>query len=62
MFKTIRNDVRCVLERDPAARSWLEVLTSYAGLHAVWLHRVAHWLWNHRMRLLARWLSQMNRF
>ena len=62
MFTTIRADVQCVLERDPAARSTLEVLTSYAGLHAVWAHRIAHRLWGWRLRLLARWLSQFARF
>jgi serine O-acetyltransferase len=61
MFNTIRDDIRCVLERDPAARNGLEVLTSYPGLHAVWLHRIAHGLWKRRMRLLARWVSQFAR-
>jgi serine O-acetyltransferase len=61
MFNTIREDIRCVLERDPAARNRLEVLTSYPGLHAVWLHRFAHALWKRRMRLLARWVSQFAR-
>lgn len=62
MFSTIRDDVRCVLERDPAARNRLEVLTCYSGLHAVWLHRIAHRLWRARLRLLARWLSQVARW
>ncbi len=62
MFTRIREDVRCVLERDPAARHWFEVLTSYSGLHAVWMYRVAHRLWNWRLRLLARWVSQFARF
>jgi serine O-acetyltransferase len=62
MFTMIRDDVRCVLERDPAARSRFEVLTSYAGLHALWLHRVAHALWTRHLRLPARWLSQFARF
>jgi serine O-acetyltransferase len=61
MFQTIREDVRCVLERDPAARNRLEVITSYPGLHAVWIHRVAHGLWQRGMKLLARWLSQFAR-
>ena len=61
MFKTIREDVRCVLERDPAARTWLEVVTSYPGLHAIWLHRVAHALWTRHMKLIARWVSQVAR-
>jgi serine O-acetyltransferase len=61
MFKTIREDVQSVIERDPAARDTLEILLCYAGLHAIWGHRLVHWLWNHRMRLLARWLSQLFR-
>jgi serine O-acetyltransferase len=61
MFNTIREDVRCVLERDPAARHWFEVFTSYPGLHAVWMHRVAHALWTRRMKLPARWVSQLGR-
>jgi len=62
VFKTIRDDVRCVLERDPAARNWLEVVTSYPGLHAVWMYRIAHRLWRARLKLLARWVSQFARF
>ncbi len=58
----IREDVATVLERDPAARSRLEVFLCYSGLHAVWFHRINHWLWNHRLFLVARWLSQVARF
>jgi serine O-acetyltransferase len=58
----IREDVASVLERDPAARSRLEVFLCYSGLHAVWFHRTNHWLWNHGFWLLARWLSQVARF
>ena len=61
LIRTIREDVACVLERDPAARNALEVVTSYSGLHAIWAHRVAHWLWRHKLRLVARWLSQLSR-
>lgn len=61
VFQTIYQDITCILERDPAAKSKLEVFTSYSGLHAIWLHRVAHWMWTHRLRLPARWLSQLNR-
>jgi serine O-acetyltransferase len=50
------------LERDPAAKSRLEVFLCYSGLHAVWFHRFNHWLWNHGLWLLARWLSQVARF
>jgi serine O-acetyltransferase len=58
----IREDVGAVLERDPAARSRLEVFLCYSGLHAVWFYRINHWLWNHGFVLLARWLSQVARF
>ena len=62
MFTRIREDVRSVLERDPAARSWIEVLLCYPGLWAVWFHRVSHQLWRMKLRLLARLLSQFGRF
>jgi serine O-acetyltransferase len=58
----IREDVATILERDPAAKSRLEVFLCYSGLHAVWFYRINHWLWNHRFLLLARWLSQVARF
>ena len=58
----IREDVVAVLERDPAAKSRLEVFLCYSGLHAVWFYRINHWLWNHGFYLLARWLSQVARF
>jgi serine O-acetyltransferase len=58
----IREDVVTVLERDPAAKSRLEVFLCYSGLHAVWFYRVNHWLWNHGFYLLGRWLSQVARF
>ena len=62
MFRYIREDVASVFERDPAARSTVEVLLCYSGLHAMWFYRMDHWLWNHGMRLLARVLSQFARF
>ena len=58
----IREDVATVLERDPAAKSRLEVFLCYSGLHAVWFYRVNHWFWNHGFLLLARFLSQVARF
>jgi serine O-acetyltransferase len=61
-FERIREDVNSVMERDPAARSWLEVMLCYPGLWAVWIHRVSHRLWRARLRLLARLLSQLGRF
>jgi len=60
-FAMVRQDVKAALERDPAARSSIEILLLYPGLHALWLHRISHWLWLHRARLLARWLSQLAR-
>ena len=62
MFKTLREDIQTVLARDPAARSTLEVIFCYPGLHALWFHRCAHSLWRHRLLFLARLLSHINRF
>jgi serine O-acetyltransferase len=62
LFARIREDINSVLERDPAARSRVEVLTCYPGLWAVWIHRVSHRLWAAKLRLLARLLSQVARF
>src|SRR5216684_3584161 len=61
LLSLIREDVVSVLEHDPAARSRLEIYLCYSGLHAVWFHRINHWLWNHSFFLLARWLSQVAR-
>ena len=62
MFKRLRSDIRCVLERDPAARNGFEVFLCYPGFHAVRNHRVAHFLHRHGLKLLARCLSQLSRF
>ena len=62
MFEAIKRDVQAALERDPAAQSRWEVLLCYSGLHALLLHRFAHWLWRKRLRLIARFLSQAARF
>jgi serine O-acetyltransferase len=61
-FSNIRRDVDSVIERDPAARSWLEVMLVYSGLHAIWIHRITHWLWKRNIRFLARWISQAARW
>jgi serine O-acetyltransferase len=61
LLALIREDVGTVMERDPAAKSRVEVFFCYSGLHAVWFYRVNHWLWNHRFFLLGRWLSQVAR-
>jgi serine O-acetyltransferase len=60
-FHSVREDVATVFEADPAARSYLEVLICYPGLHAVWVHHLSHWLWRHGMRFLARLNSQFAR-
>src|SRR5664279_548028 len=62
LFERVREDINSVMERDPAARSKLEVLTCYPGLWAVWIHRVSHRLWRGKLRLLARIISQVARF
>lgn len=62
MFKTLREDLQSVMDRDPAARNRLEVAINYPGLHALWSHRVAHWLWRHNFKLFGRILSQISRF
>jgi len=61
-LQSMREDVAAVFERDPAARSYLEVLLCYPGLHALWAHRINHWLWRIDLRFLARWLSQWARW
>jgi serine O-acetyltransferase len=61
MFRSMREDVRSIRDRDPAAKSILEVLLCYSGLHAIRFHRINHWFWVHNWRLLARWLSQVAR-
>ncbi len=62
MFDRLREDIDCILERDPAARTRFEVLTCYPGLHAVLLHRLAHRFWRAGFRWLARFTSNLGRF
>jgi serine O-acetyltransferase len=62
MFSRIKSDIDCILERDPAARSRWEVLTCYPGLHAVLLHRPAHWCWVHGFKWLGRFISHLSRW
>jgi serine O-acetyltransferase len=62
LFRRLKREIDVVFERDPAARTWLEVLLCYPGLKAILFHRVAHWLWIHNWKLLARILSQISRF
>ncbi|MFT0213505.1 serine O-acetyltransferase [Pseudomonas sp. F1_0610] len=62
MFERMREDIKSVFHRDPAARNAFEVLTCYPGLHAVWLHRLAHFLWTHNWKWLARCVSNFSRW
>ncbi len=62
MFKTLKEDIQTVFAKDPAARSTLEVIFCYPGLHAVWLHRIAHFFWKYKLKLIARIISHFNRF
>ena len=62
MFKRLREDIRTVFDKDPAARSLAEVLLCYPGLHALWFHRLAHFFWMHRLKLIGRLTSHFSRF
>jgi serine O-acetyltransferase len=59
---SVSEDIASALDRDPAAKSKLEIVACYSGLHAIWMYRLNHRLWNHRWRVLARWLSQVARW
>jgi serine O-acetyltransferase len=62
MFKRLRADIACILDRDPAARSTWEVLTCYPGLHAIYIHKLAHWFWSNGLRWLGRFTSHLGRW
>ncbi len=62
MFKMIKQDIQTIFAEDPAARNILEVILCYPGLHAIWSHRISHWLWTHKLKLLARFSSHVNRW
>ncbi|MCX5859069.1 MAG: serine O-acetyltransferase [Proteobacteria bacterium] len=62
MLARIREDIRAAKAKDPAARGWLEIVICYPGLQAIWVYRVAHWLWEINFRFCARVLSQLGRF
>jgi serine O-acetyltransferase len=62
MFKRIKEDIKTVFEKDPAAKNVLEVLLCYPGLHALWLHRIAHWFYRKKFFTIARVISHINRF
>ena len=62
MFQNFREDVMCVFDRDPAARTVFEVLTTYPGVHALLAHRLSHWLWGIRLKWLARFIATVARW
>jgi serine O-acetyltransferase len=62
MWKTLKEDIQVVFQRDPAVRSAWEVALAYPGFHAILIHRIAHWLWEQRYTTLARFVSHLGRF
>lgn len=62
LFELMKEDIETIFNDDPAAKSMLEIILCYPGLHAIWNHRINHWLWNHGLTTLARFLSQVSKF
>jgi|CeladaMinimDraft_18_1061708.scaffolds.fasta_scaffold01821_1 serine O-acetyltransferase len=62
MFRKLKSDIQAVFDNDPAARNWFEVVFTYSGLHAIWMHRIAHALYKRKFYTLARIISQFSRF
>jgi serine O-acetyltransferase len=62
IFQRIREDIDNTFREDPAARSVAEVIFCYPGLHAIWLHRISHWIWKKDFKTLARLISHFGRF
>lgn len=62
MFRRIKEDIEVVFEQDPAARSYIEVILTYSGLHAIWAHRLAHSFYKRKLFFIARVISQVSRF
>src|SRR5713226_2386333 len=62
VLSRMREDIQAVFDRDPAARTTLEVVLAYPGLHAIWFHHAGHWLWRHDLKLIARLTSELARF
>jgi serine O-acetyltransferase len=62
MFARLQEDVKSVFDRDPAARSFVEVLFCYPGLHAIWFHRISHWFWTRELFFIGRFISHIGRF
>jgi serine O-acetyltransferase len=62
LIERMREDIQAVFQHDPAARTMLEIVLAYPGLHAIWFHRMAHWLWAHNLKLAGRIASELSRF
>ncbi len=62
LLEMIKEDIKTAMKKDPAARNWLEVVLCYPGVHAIWFHRIAHFLWVKGLKLLARFVSHVSRF
>lgn len=62
VFRRMKEDMEVVFEQDPAARTYFEVMLTYSGVHAIWAHRIAHWLYNKNLKFSARFISQFSRF
>ncbi|MGB9756077.1 MAG: serine O-acetyltransferase, partial [Desulfurella sp.] len=62
LIKKAKQDIDNIFEKDPAARSIPEVVLCYPGLHALWMHRFSHYLWNKNLKLIARFTSHVSRF
>lgn len=62
MFEGIKEDINTVFSNDPAAKSMIEVILCYPGLHALWFHKIAHFFWKKNHKLLGRFISHINRF
>ena len=62
VISRMREDIQMVFDHDPAARSTLEVVLAYPGVHAIWMYRIAHFMWEHHMKLLARLVAEWSRF
>jgi len=62
MFNQIKEDIAVVFERDPAARTHLEIITTYPGVHALIIHRLSHWIWRKRFFWIARFISYISRW
>ncbi|RYI25464.1 serine O-acetyltransferase [Bacillus infantis] len=62
MFRRLKEDIEVVFDQDPAARSYIEVILTYSGVHAIWAHRLAHALFKRKFYFWARVVSQISRF